>query len=244
HAGVEIPLNFSQGKQITGLDFGTDVYYSRTDFQARYKSIFHSSSYTYLNNYITFSTQTQQAKQNIYPRFAQNITLNYKTAITGLTANQFLASANLFFPGLSINHNLVFNLAHQQKADDNAIGFTNNFPFARGYVAENLRNMNKVGADYHFPLIYPDGGVANTIYFLRMRADVFYDYTRVSDNFTDGSLHKNFRSTGAAIFFDTQWFNQVPISFGIRYDYLLDPDLFGGTGRSRIELVLPIAVFN
>jgi len=244
HAGVEIPLNFSQGKQISGLDFGTDVYYSQTDFQAPYNSIFHSSSYTYLNNYITFSTQTQQAKQNIYPRFAQNITLNYKTAITGLTANQFLASANLFFPGLSVNHNLVFNLAHQQKADDNAIGFTNNFPFARGYVAENLRSMDKIGADYHFPLIYPDGGVANTIYFLRMRADVFYDYTRVSDNFTDGSSYKNFRSTGAAIFFDTQWFNQVPISFGIRYDYLLDPDLFGGTGRSRIELVLPIAVFN
>lgn len=244
HVGFEIPLNFSQGKQVTGLDFGTDISYSQTDFQPPYNKTFHSSSYTYLNNYVTFSTQTQQAKQNIYPRFAQNITLNYKTAITGLTANQFLASANLFFPGLSINHNLVFNLAHQQKADDNAIGFTNNFPFARGYVAENLRSMDKVGADYHFPLIYPDGGVANTIYFLRMRADVFYDYTRVSDSFADGSSYKNFRSTGAAIFFDTQWFNQVPISFGIRYDYLLDPDLFGGIGRSRIELVLPIAVFN
>ena len=68
--------------------------------------------------------------------------------------------------------------------------------------------MNKAGADYHFPLIYPDAGVANTLYFLRMRGDVFYDYTRVSDNFTDGSSYKNFRSTGAAIFFDTQWFNQ------------------------------------
>ncbi len=244
HAGVEIPLNFSQGKQITGLNFGTDVYYSQTDFQPAYNKIFHSSSYTYLNNYITFSTQMQKAKQNIYPRFAENITLNYKTAITGLTANQFLASANVFLPGLSINHNLVFNAACQRKADGNGIGFTNNFPFARGYVAENLHSMNKIGADYHFPLIYPDGGVANAIYFLRMRADVFYDYTRVSDNFTDGSSYKNFRSTGAAIFFDTQWFNQVPISFGIRYDYLLDPDLFGGTGRSRIELVLPIAVFN
>ncbi|MFI5161820.1 MAG: hypothetical protein ACHQHN_11120 [Sphingobacteriales bacterium] len=244
HAGFEIPLNFSQGKQITGLDFGTDVYFSQTNFQAPYNKLLSSSNYTYLNNYITFSTQAQQAKQNIYPRFAQNLTLNYKTAISGLTANQFLASANFFFPGLSINHNLVFNLAHQQKADDNAISFTNNFPFARGYVAENLHNMNKIGADYHFPLIYPDAGVANTIYFLRMRGDVFYDYTRVSDNFSDGSSYKNFRSTGAAIFFDTQWFNQVPISFGIRYSYLLDPDLFGGTGRSRIELVLPIAVFN
>jgi len=124
------------------------------------------------------------------------------------------------------------------------IGYTNNFPFSRGYVAENLHNMNKLGADYHFPLIYPDAGVANTLYFLRLRADAFFDYTRVSDNFTDHTTYKNFRSTGVAVFFDTQWFNQVPISFGIRYNYLLDPDFFGGTGRSRIELVLPIAVFN
>jgi hypothetical protein len=104
--------------------------------------------------------------------------------------------------------------------------------------------MNKVGADYHFPLMYPDAGVANTLYFLRLRADVFYDYTRASDNFFTGSGYRNFRSTGVAVFFDTQWFNQLPISFGIRYDYLLDSDIFGGTGRSRIELVLPIAVFN
>jgi hypothetical protein len=111
-------------------------------------------------------------------------------------------------------------------------------------VAEDLHQMEKIGADYHFPLVYPDAGVANAIYFLRLRADAFFDYTRAYDNFTDGSAYNNFRSTGLAVFFDTQWFNQVPISFGIRYDYLLDPDLFGGTGRSRIELVLPIAVFN
>ncbi|MBS1530694.1 MAG: PQQ-binding-like beta-propeller repeat protein [Bacteroidetes bacterium] len=244
HAGFEFPLNFSQGRQITGLDFGTDVYYSRADFQPPYNKSYKGNSYTYLNNYIVFSNQIQQAKQNIYPRFAQSLTLNFKTAVTGLTANQFLASANLYFPGLSVNHNLIFNLAHQQNNDENVVGYTNNFPFARGYVAENLRNMNKAGVDYHFPLIYPDAGVANTLYFLRLRGDVFYDFTRVSDNFSDGSAYKNFRSTGVAIFFDTQWFNQVPISFGIRYDYLLDPDLFGGTGRNRIELVLPIAVLN
>jgi hypothetical protein len=244
HAGIEIPLNFSQGKQITGLDFGTDVYYSRADFQAPYNKTYSSNSYTYLNNYLTFSTQIERAKQNIYPRFAQSLTLNFKNAITGLTATQFLASAYLYFPGLSINHNLIFNLAHQQSNDENVISYTNNFPFARGYVAENLRTMNKAGFDYHFPLIYPDAGVANTLYFLRLRGDVFFDYTRVSDNFTDRSPYKNFRSTGVTVFFDTQWFNQVPISFGIRYDYLLDPDLFGGTGRSRIELVLPIAILN
>jgi len=240
HGGLQFPFNLSRGRQLTGLTFGSDIYYSQTDFQSKG---FNSTNYTYLNNYISFGTRIQQAKQNIHPRFGQSISLNYKRAITGLSASQFLANANFFFPGLSINHNLIINAAHQQKGDRNIINFTNNFPFARGYVAENLYSMNKIGADYHLPLVYPDAGVANTIYFMRLRGDVFYDYNRVSDAFTDGQLHRNFRSAGAAVFFDTKWFNQVPITFGFRYDYLFDPDLFGGTGHNRFEIILPVAVF-
>jgi hypothetical protein len=45
------------------------------------------------------------------------------------------------------------------------------------------------------------------------------------------------------LFFDTKWFNQASISFGVRYSRLLDRDLFGGNGRNRFELVLPVAIF-
>ena len=243
YAGIEFPLNLSQGQQITGLDFGSNVYFSQTNFQAPYNRQFKSSNYTYLDNYLSFGTRIQQARQNIYPHYAQNLSIDYKVAIEGLTANQLLVSGNLFFPGLATNHSLVFNLAYQQKGNNNVIGFTNNFPFARGYFAENLHQMDKFGADYHFPVLYPDAGVANTIYFLRIRGNAFFDYTRTYDNFSDGSNYKNFRSAGLAVFFDTQWFNQVPISFGFRYDRLLDPDLFGFSGRNRFEVVLPVAVF-
>ncbi len=243
YAGIEFPLNLSQGQQITGLDFGSNVYFSQTNFQAPYNRQFKSSNYTYLDNYVSFGTRIQQARQNIYPHFAQNLSIDYKVAVEGLTANQLLVSGNLFFPGLATNHSLVFNLAYQQKGSNNVIGFTNNFPFARGYFAENLHQMDKFGADYHFPILYPDAGVANTIYFLRIRGNAFFDYTRTYDNFSDGSNYKNFRSTGLAVFFDTQWFNQVPISFGFRYARLLDPDLFGFSGRNRFEVVLPVAVF-
>jgi hypothetical protein len=45
------------------------------------------------------------------------------------------------------------------------------------------------------------------------------------------------------VFFDTKLFNQGSVSFGVRYSYLLDPDYFGGSGRNRIELVLPVSLF-
>jgi len=243
HGGFEIPLNFSRGKNITGLYFGTDLYYSQTSFQSPFNTIFRSSNYTYLNYYLTFTNHIQQAKQNIYPRFGENISLNYKSAISGLSANQFLITGNLFLPGLMINHNLVINVAHQQKGGDGGFDFSNNFPFARGYIAENLHRLDKIGVNYHFPVAYPDAGLANTIYILRMRGNVFYDYTRGTDSFTDGSKFKNFRSTGAELFFDTQWFNQVPISFGFRYSYLADPDIFGGGGHNRFEIILPVTFF-
>lgn len=244
HGGLEFPLNFSQGKNITGLAFGSDLYYSQSNFQQAFRSLFADRSYAYLNNYISFSNHIQQAKQNIFPRLGESISLNYKTAISGLSANQFLADGTFYLPGFWVNHNILINVAHQQKGGGNVIDFSNDFPFSRGYEAENLHDMNKIGANYHFPIAYPDAGVANTIYFLRIRGNLFYDYTRASDTFTNGTPFKgNFRSTGAEIYFDTQWFNQVPISFGFRYSYLQDPDIFGYTGKNRFEIIVPVTVF-
>ncbi|HEY2582686.1 MAG TPA: hypothetical protein VGI43_12810 [Mucilaginibacter sp.] len=244
HGGLQLPLNFTRGKHSTFLQIGSDLYYSQTAFQPAYKDVFQNTSYTYSNNYISFSNAIQQAKQNIFPRLAQTISLNYKTAISGIDANQFLASGYFYFPGITINQNLVFNLAHQQKNKNEVINFSNDFPFSRGYVAENLDNMNKAGINYHFPIAYPDAVLANTIYFLRIRGNAFYDFTNVKDYYSDGSPFKGtFRSTGAELYFDTKIFNQGSVSFGFRYSYLIDRDVFGGTGRNRFEIIVPVTAF-
>ncbi|MBK0378986.1 TolB family protein [Mucilaginibacter segetis] len=246
HAGFTVPLNLTAGKYITSVSAGSAVYYSQSTFQQAYRNLFADKHYTYVNNSISFNNQTQQAKQQINPRFAQSISINYKTAIAGLNASQFLVSGAFYFPGIGINHSLVISAAHQQKGQNNAIGFSNDFPFSKAYTAQNLDNMNKIGASYHFPIAYPDAGFGNLIYLLRLRGYLYYDYTHATANnfFADGSNFKrNFRSMGAALFFDTKFFNQSSVSFGIRYSYLLDPDYFGGSGRNRIELVLPVSIF-
>jgi hypothetical protein len=244
HGGLELPLNFTSGKHLTSLQIGSDLYYTQTAFQQPYRTLFADRSYTYSNNYINFSNSIQQAKKNIYPRFGQTISLNYKSAISGIDANQFLASGYLYLPGLTVNQNLVFNLAHQQKNRNQVINFSNDFPFSRGYIAENLDDMNKAGVNYHFPIAYPDAGLANTIYILRLRGNIFYDYTYAKDYYSDGSPFKGtFRSTGAELYFDTQLFNQGAVSFGFRYSYLIDNDTFGGTGRNRFEIIVPVTVF-
>lgn len=243
YGGLQVPLNLSSGKLITGLSASSSLHFANTSFHERIQKIL-DKSYTYLNNSITFSSHIQQAKQNIYPRLGGSIALNYKTAVSGLTANQFLANGYFYLPGFLQNHNLVVNLAWQQKGQDNAINFSNNFPFSRGYTVENLHSLDKVGVNYHFPIAYPDAGIANTVYFLRIRANAFFDYTRGSYYYTNNRLiSSNFRSTGAELYFDTKWFNQQPLTFGIRYSHLIDRDLFGYNGSNMIELVLPVSFF-
>jgi len=244
YGGLELPLNFSEGKTFTYLQAGTNINYSSVAFQQTNGNAFTNESYTYLDYYINFSNTIQQAKQNIYPRLGESIMLDYKSSLTGNPSQQFLANSLFYFPGLGINNNLVINLAHQQKNKNDVIDYSNNFPFSRGYTAENLYNMNKLGADYAFPIAYPDAGFANFIYISRIRANAFFDYTYVNDFYTNGAPFKDtFRSTGAEVYFDTMFFNEGAISFGFRYSYLIDPDYFGGTGRNRFEIIVPVTVF-
>ncbi len=244
HAGLELPLNLSYGKNSTSLQAGSDIYYTQSAFQQPYRAMFADQSYAYSNDYINFSNNIQQARQNIFPRFGQTIALNYKSAISGISANQFLANGSFYFPGFNLNDNLVFNLAHQQKNKNDIIDFSNDFPFSRGYTAENLYDMNKAGVNYNFPVAYPDAGFANAFYLLRIRGNAFYDYTHTTDFYTNGSQFKGtFRSTGAEVYFDSQLFNEGAVSFGFRYSYLIDKDVFGGSGRNRFEIIVPVTVF-
>lgn len=242
--GAQIPLVFTNGLQITNLNFGTDVVYNTTSFQQPYRAMFADRSYTYLNNTVSFYNHISQAKQNIYPRLGQSVTLNYKYAMTGVTANQFLASGTLYLPGILTNHNLLITGAFQEKNKNSVISFSNDFPFSRGYTAENLYQLKKVGANYHFPIAYPDAGIANTVYLSRVRGNFFYDYTHGNDFYTSGkTFQADFKSVGAEVFFDTQWFNQTPITFGLRYTHLLNDDVFGGNGPNRIEFIVPLTLF-
>ncbi|MBB5394867.1 hypothetical protein [Mucilaginibacter sp. AK015] len=246
HGGLQVPLNLSVGKRLTSLSASSIFYYGRTTIQQAYRSLFADSYYTYISNTLSFRNQTQQARQHINPHFAQSISLNYKKSVSGRQGSQFLSTGTFYFPGLSANHSLVISGAYQYRPQNNGISFSNDFPFSHGYTAVSLNNMNKFAASYHFPIAYPDAGFANLLYVMRLRGNLFYDQTHGAENdfYADKSaLNSNFRSAGAAIFFDTKWFNQAPISFGIRYSRLLDEDIFGGTGRNRIELVLPVAIF-
>ncbi|QQL50644.1 TolB family protein [Mucilaginibacter ginkgonis] len=243
HGGLAVPLNLGSAGHSTNLTIGSNIVYDKTSFQEAFRSRFRDASYTYLSNYLSFSNSIQQAVQNIYPHFAQNISLSFKKGIIDATSFQFLATGNFYFPGFWANHNLVIGAAHQLNSQNSVINYANNFPFSRGYTVYNLHQMDKIAANYHFPIVYPDAGFGNLIYLLRLRGNIFYDYTRAQDYYTNGTVYNgDFRSTGAELFFDTKLFNELPFTIGLRYVRLLDQDL-GSRGNNRFEVVVPVSIF-
>jgi hypothetical protein len=104
--------------------------------------------------------------------------------------------------------------------------------------------MYKVGVNYHLPLFYPDWGFGSIVYFLRVRANAYYDYTHAMDyDNTKQRIYREYRSYGAEIFLDTKWWNQQPISFGFRYSRLVDGEQ-QGLGPNQYEFILPVNLIS
>lgn len=244
YTGFNIPLNFSRKRTFTYVNFGSQYVYSNAIFNGRYKDTL-QSSYSYLSNFLTFTNQVQQAPQQIFPRFAQTLSLTYKTLLSEGKGFQYMSNASLYFPGIMQTHSLVINGAFFQKDSLNRINFSSSFPFSRGYQSVNFYQMIKWGVNYHLPLALPDWGFADIFYLLRVRANLFYDDTEAKDFYSNHSpFNASFRSTGTEINFDSKWWNSVNVSFGIRYSRLLDKDLYGAKGYNRWEIILPVNILN
>jgi hypothetical protein len=101
--------------------------------------------------------------------------------------------------------------------------------------------MWKLSANYHFPIVYPDWGFGNILYLLRIRGNVFYDYTQVKSLRTGRDYP--FATAGLELYMDSKWWNQLPLSIGIRYSRLLNADI-AGRSPNQWELVLPVNLLS
>jgi hypothetical protein len=240
--GARLPLNFSSGRQYRYLTATATVNSEHIKGTGTYKNFIRNQSFNYWEGRLEYSGQIQKAVQQIFPRWGQSLLMQYRHAINHLTANQLLVNGSLYLPGFYITHNIIFTGAYQQRDTLGQYPFANNFPFSRGYNRLNFPRMARLGINYHFPLLYPDWGVANLVYFKRLRANAFYDYTRVKSIRTGNTF--NFKTIGAELYFDTGWWNQQEVSFGIRYSHLIDYKSVGLVGPGQWDIILPVALFQ
>jgi hypothetical protein len=238
-AGLRLPLNLSGGKHYRFLTLSGTFNNQQLYFKETSAGKPDDQAYRYLQWNLQWSMQSQQARQHIFPRFAHTIGLQLRNGIGELDASQFLGTANLYLPGLHTNHNLVLGASYQARDTLGQYFYTNNFALSRGYPGLDYPLMARLSANYHFPLFYPDAGLGNVVYFLRVRANTWFDVTGLKS--LRAGTTTMLRSTGVEIYFDTRWWNEQPISFGIRYSRLLDADEFQNPpGKNQWEIILPL----
>jgi hypothetical protein len=235
--GYYIPLNFSGGKTYKTLTFGTDYVYNQTTPTGSSKDAINGVSSSYLSHSINWSQQFPRAVQHIFPKFGYAISLSHRHLL-GKQGYQFLGGTSLFLPSIR-NHSIVL-AANWQETDTANVVFSNRFANSRGYNDYYFSRMWRLTGNYHMPLFYPDWGFGDILYFLRVRSNIFYDYTRVYSR--NKLTTREQRSVGGEIYFDTKWWNALPVSFGFRVSHLLDND-FSGTrpsGSNIFEFIVPV----
>jgi len=240
-AGISIPLSFIGGRTNKFLNFGAGYNLEQYYYQGVGKNLFDNKAIKYINAFLTFSNVSQRATQHINPRWAQTLSLNYRDAVNFRDSHKFVGHSSFYFPGLFVNHSLLINAAYQ-KRDTLPDLFSNIFSYSRGYEALSTRRMYKLGVNYHLPLVYPDWGFGNIIFFQRIRANAFYDHTNAKARVNGLLTEVINRSTGGEVYFDTKVWNALPVSFGFRFSHLLDRDLLNPLVKNRWEIIIPIGL--
>lgn len=244
-AGLRLPLLLTGGKQYRNLILSASYNINSIQWKSSTNKLLNDLSY--IRTSLNYSGQIQKAAKQIYPHWGQSLLLQYRGSVSNVNAQQVLANGTLYLPGIGKTHSIVLNAAYQSRDTASQYQYTNNFPYSRGYASIDFPRMWKMGVNYHLPLVYPDRGFGNIVYCMRIRANVFYDYTHLKSLRTGAQYQ--LRSFGTEIYFDTKWWNQQPLQFGIRYSRLIDHNsLIGGIPLglqpNQWEFILPITLIN
>jgi hypothetical protein len=240
-AGLSVPLSFAGGTFFQNLNLSGSFVTKQVYYTGSSKQEFNDKRFNYAEWSLSATNQQLRARQHIYPRFAQSMFARYRHIINNYTAHQLLLNSSIYFPGFFRNHSIVLQGSYQHRDTLQQYTFSNSFPISRGYSDIDFPRMWKIGANYHFPIAYPDQGFGDIVYLLRLRGNVFYDYAEVRSLRTRTSYP--LKTVGGELYFDTKWWNQLALSIGFRYSRLLDNELVG-LAPNQYEIVLPMNLLS
>ena len=238
--GWVLPLTDTRGRYFRQLNLSSH-YVLRSDFFKGFdRDTFGIRSIQHFVHGLSGSFQTTTAIQHIFPRLGLTYATAFRHSISAIPGVQFNGQIKAYLPGFMQHHHLVAGLYWQERDTSARLAFGNRFPYSRGFVGRYFTRMWRTSIDYHFPIWHPDWGFANLAYLSRIRAAVFYDYTRVYS--TNKRVSVPQRSAGAEFYFDTKWWNQHPVNFGFRVSRLLDRDQYDGFKGWFMEFIWPVSL--
>ncbi|GAB3005243.1 hypothetical protein GCM10027051_00030 [Niabella terrae] len=213
YLGLTLPLNWVSGRSYKSLSLFTAAHYRRDYNTTDGPASAIRPGFGYMQYQMKWGQHIQQALQDIYPRLGYSLDLQYLDAVNRYDSYQLLAKVRTYLPGFVPAQVLVLDASGQFSGSSASI-FSNRLPTARGFEGFNAGRAWTLSANYHFPIWYPDWGFGDIFYLKRLRGNLFYDFTRLDNQLP--MRQARLQSAGAELYFDTQWWNQHPVSFGVR----------------------------
>ena len=186
---------------------------------AGYPYKFKENRVTTMHYQIYAYNQLKQSAKDIYPKWGQNIQIDYEnTPFADNPGNQFAMQGHLYFPGF-IRHQSIVLYAGYDKQQRGNYSFSTIVNIPRGYSGIYEDQMKVFKADYVFPIVYPDMDWQGVMYLKRIYGHAFYDFLRGE---TSGVV-SNYTSTGLELYTDWNFLSFFPnVSVGLRWSYAIN----------------------
>jgi hypothetical protein len=187
---------------------------------------------------VIFYNQKVTAKRQIFPRWGQTIIIDQSQSFDPDIAQQYYVFSTFYFPGVIKTHSFYISPSYKFEPLKEYY-FLDGYPATYGYSRYNAEQSFGVNFRYTFPIWYPDLGIRGTVFFKRLFATVFYDYSKYlklptsSGAFLD---HLFQRSYGVDLNIDFVVFRIFPIRLGMRTVYRIDTP--PGENPLRFEFLL------
>lgn len=229
-SGVYLPLFYNSGLWSQRIQPQLSFEYKQLDVLNE-GIRFQKSNYKIVDYSVSFSNSMKSAKQDLYPKWGQSISVLYQQTPFDSSGDLFAFNSLFYFPGLFKHQGLRFYWAYQKRLGD-ADMFTDRISFPRGYSTLSFDEAISFKLDYKFPLAYPDFHLSSLLYIKRIKMAVFYDEV----NHLKGNK-EYYRSVGSDLLFDIHLLRSfVPFEIGLRSAYLLEnkKTYFGFLGSIKL----------
>ncbi len=226
-ASLSLPLSSNVGS--FNLSFYPKIQYSfhdTSDFVLKNsKGLFgldEDVNFVSLDTSFSFEAMQIKALQNIYPSLGLSLNAKHQKSLKDeVKAERIGLDGKVFLPSFFKNHSIRIGASWQKEIENDGFKFADKFLYSRGYKKVPNDEAFKASLDYALPLVYPDWGFGGATYFKRVRANLFYDLSKLKRD----ELYFEQKSYGAELFFDNTFLNTLPISFGFRESILQDEDI-------------------
>lgn len=254
---VSLPLLFQHGRFSQYLFLSaSSVFHNNYIYMKERGTYDHSQIQT--TGRIYFTNYYRYGIRDINPKWAQTVDIIHSVYPfdRDLYGDLTTLRSSFCFPGIFKDDGIKIHLETEKQSTEVFI-LANRISVPRSYEDIISKKADFFSVDYYFPVIYPDFNIASFLYLKRVRADLFYDFSKTIGSYvystssqgTDIEYHdysESFRSFGIELMSDFHVL-RVPyiVSAGVQAAWrefgempylklLLSVDLYGMTiGKYR-----------